>query len=76
MKMRERLKTDPELVRYLNGETTELPEIYTEPVQRDLGWLWEWLPEGALYHDPHAYLQSMEADAVEMPTARAGMTAV
>jgi hypothetical protein len=27
-------------------------------VRRDLGLLWEWLPEGALYHDPTAYLKS------------------
>ena len=40
MKMRERLKTDKQLVSYLNGETTELPEIYVEPIQRDLQWLW------------------------------------
>jgi len=25
-------------------------------VRKDLGPLWEWLPEGALYHDPNAYL--------------------
>jgi hypothetical protein len=27
-------------------------------VRQDLGPLWEWLPEGALQHDPHAYLKS------------------
>jgi hypothetical protein len=27
-------------------------------VRRDLGTLWEWLPEGALYHDPNAYSRS------------------
>ena len=73
MKMRERLKTDTELVRYLNGETTDLPEIYTEPVQRDLGWLWEWLPEGALYHDPNVYLKSLNENPEPTPEVQAGM---
>jgi len=30
-------------------------------VRRDLGPLYEWLPDGAMYHDPHAYLASEEA---------------
>src|SRR5205807_2162729 len=28
--------------------------------RQDLGPLWQWLPEGALYHDHHAYLKSEE----------------
>jgi len=24
----------------------------------DLGPFWDWLPEGALYHDPNAYLKA------------------
>ena len=31
------------------------PFAQTHP---DLGALWEWLPEGAMYHDPNAYLKS------------------
>jgi hypothetical protein len=27
-------------------------------VRKDLGPLWRWLPQGALYHDPNAYLKS------------------
>jgi hypothetical protein len=26
--------------------------------RKDLEALWEWLPEGAMYHDPNAYLKS------------------
>ncbi|MFQ5571721.1 MAG: radical SAM protein, partial [Rhodothermales bacterium] len=74
MKMRDRLRTDQALLRYLDGETTTLPGIYVEPIQRDLKWLWEWLPEGAMYHDPNAYLKSLETDVQEAPRARAGMT--
>ncbi len=73
LRMRERLKTDKALVRYLNGETSELPEIYVEPVRRDLGWLWDWLPEGALYHDPNVYLKSLDGHAEQAPTVQAGM---
>ena len=27
-------------------------------VRKDLGALWAWLPEGAMYHDHNAYLKS------------------
>jgi hypothetical protein len=27
-------------------------------VRKELGPLWEWLPKGALSHDPNAYLRS------------------
>jgi hypothetical protein len=56
VRLRERLSTDPHVRRYWEGETTEIPSFYVDWVKRDLGLLWEWLPEGALYHDPNAYL--------------------
>ena len=71
----ERIK-DPAVRRYFEGETEALPEFYIRPIEEDLGWLWDWLPEGALYHDPNAYLNSIQEEAAEMPTARAGMTVV
>ncbi len=61
LKMLECLKTDKQLLAYLNGETTDLPPRYVEPIREDLGWLWDWLPEGALYHDPNVYLNSLES---------------
>lgn len=42
---------------YMEGETSELPEFYAHWIQRDLGPLWDWLPDGAMYHDPNAYLK-------------------
>ncbi|MFH1619210.1 MAG: hypothetical protein ABIG11_04830, partial [bacterium] len=30
----------------------------TELLKKDLGWLWNWLPKGAVRHDPNAYLKS------------------
>ena len=28
-------------------------------MKRELGAYWKWLPEGAVYHDPNAYLASL-----------------
>ena len=61
--------------RYFAGETTTLPDFFVDPVRQDLGWLWEWLPEGALYHDPNAYLKSLNDDAARTTEARAGRVA-
>ncbi len=61
--------------RYFEGETTTLPYFFVNPVRRDLGWLWEWLPEGALYHDPNAYLKSLNGDAARTSEVRAGRVA-
>jgi len=43
---------------YFEGETAVLPQFYINIIKRDLGGLWEWLPEGAIYHDPYAYLKA------------------
>ncbi len=58
--LRRRLDTDPPLRRYFDQESAELPAFYVEQVRRDLGSLWEWLPAGALDHDPNAYIKSEE----------------
>ena len=57
------LDTDPELRRYFDQETTELPAFFVEQVRQDLGPLWEWFPEGAMDHDPNAYLKTEEKAA-------------
>jgi hypothetical protein len=56
--IRRRLDADPQFRPYFERETTELPQFYVNRVQRDLGPLWDWLPKGALHHDPNAYLKS------------------
>jgi hypothetical protein len=33
-------------------------------VRKELGVLWEWLPEGALYHNPNAYLGWPETEPI------------
>jgi hypothetical protein len=61
--VRRRLDSDFPLRRYFDRETTEIPAFYLERVREDLGPLWEWLPSGALYHDPNAYRASEEENA-------------
>jgi hypothetical protein len=56
--VRRLLDTDRQFQRYFEQETTELPQFYVELARKDLGPLWQWLPERAMYHDPNAYLNS------------------
>lgn len=55
-KLRNQLRNDLEIADFWSGRSTQIPAYYSDWIQRDLGPLWDWLPEGALYHDPHAYL--------------------
>ncbi len=56
-----RLKTDKQFRAFYELETNEVPPLFLEWMKKDLGDLWEWLPEGAIYHDPNAYLKEHEA---------------
>jgi hypothetical protein len=56
--VKQRLETDRQFRSYFEQETTELPPFYKDRVRRDLGPLWEWLPPGAMEHDPAAYLRA------------------
>jgi hypothetical protein len=58
--IRRRLDSDPEFRPYFEQESTSLPHFYVNLVRRELGPLWEWLPDGALEHDVNAYLKSEE----------------
>jgi hypothetical protein len=44
--------------RYFENETQDLPSFFRDRVRQELGPFWEMLPEGALRHDPNAYLQA------------------
>ncbi len=55
-----RLETDRQLRMYFEQETDVIPQFYVNKIKEDLGPLWEWLPEGAIYHDHNAYLNSTE----------------
>lgn len=60
-----RLEIDPKTRAFFDGESTELPEYYANKVKSDLGFLWDWLPESALHHEPNAWLMSAAAQAAE-----------
>jgi hypothetical protein len=74
--IRRLLDTDPSVRAYLDGETTVLPEFYHNRIRRELGSMYEQLPEGALYHDPNAYLATVtrepELAPVPLRSRRAG----
>jgi len=57
-RLRQLLNNDHDIRRFWMGESSEIPEFYVNWIRKDLGLLWEWLPNGALYHDPNAYLRS------------------
>jgi hypothetical protein len=63
----EQLGTNPAFRRFFEQETDLLPLFYQDRVRRDLGPMWHSLPQGALYHDPNAYLKSHE-DPSHAPT--------
>ena len=59
--IRRRLDRDPQFLPYFEGESGRLPDFYRNRIRKDLGSLWDWLPPGALEHDPHAYLQWIDS---------------
>ncbi|MDI6809061.1 MAG: radical SAM protein [Candidatus Eisenbacteria bacterium] len=69
--IRRRLDTDLEFRRFFEQETTEIPQFYVRRIQQELGPLWEWLPEGALHHDPNAYLKAEQQELLIPPDGRA-----
>jgi len=56
--LRQRLDADPRFRDYFEQQTNELPQFFVDLIRKDLGPLWKWLPEGALYHDQNVYLKS------------------
>src|SRR5688500_20296078 len=55
-KVKEHLINDNAFKKYFEGETTQLPTFYKRIIEKDLGVWMQWLPQGALDHDPNAYL--------------------
>ncbi len=58
--IRRRLDTDGHLRSFFEQERTDIPEFYTDMIRKSMGTMWDWLPDGALNHDPNAYLKSEE----------------
>ena len=67
--IRRLLDTDRTVRAYMEGETTVLPDFYHDRIRRELGPMYEYLPEGALYHDPTAYLGSVAKEPALAPVA-------
>ncbi len=70
-KLRHLLDVDRHVRKYFERETEEIPAFFVDWIRRDLGPLWEWLPNGALHHDQNAYLHSTETVRIE-PVHAAG----
>jgi len=62
--IRRNLQRDVTFGRYFDRESEILPAFYVDRVRRDLGALWQHLPQGALYHDHNAYLGRQPAKAL------------
>ncbi|UKJ08813.1 B12-binding domain-containing radical SAM protein [Solitalea lacus] len=54
--VRKKLIEDKAFRQYFEGETRQLPPFYLNIIKRDLGKWWQWLPQGAIEHDPNVYL--------------------
>ncbi len=54
------------------GKPIPLPEFYAARIRRELGPAYEFLPEGALYHDPNAYLHATTEPAAQAPVQLGG----
>jgi hypothetical protein len=54
--IRRRLDTDKPFRRFFEQDTTEVPQFLVQRIRKDLGIFWDWLPQGAVVHDPNAYL--------------------
>ena len=69
--VRAQLETDRGFRDYFEGESDRIPAFYTDRIKRDLGPLWDFLPEGAMYHNTNAYLESLEPAATPTSLLRA-----
>jgi hypothetical protein len=57
-KIYKQLTSDTNFRNYFEQETTDLPQFYTDIIRKELGPLWNFLPQGAMYHDQNAYLKT------------------
>ncbi len=62
--VRRSLVEDTGFRKYFEGESRQLPPFYSNIIRKDLGYWWQWLPEGAIEHDPNAYLHKHHSQQV------------
>jgi hypothetical protein len=67
--IRQKLVEDRGFRAYFEKDTDKLPEFYINLIKRDLGIWYEWLPEGAIYHDHKAYLHKTVKKAANLTLA-------
>lgn len=60
-----RLKEDRAFRNFVEQETTEIPSFLVDHIKTTLGPLAKWLPDGAIEHDPLAYMKSEEQPALQ-----------
>ncbi len=65
--IRARLLADSGFRRYFEQDTTALPQFYEDRIRKTLGRFWDWLPKGAILHNPKAYLESQAGMPVVAP---------
>jgi hypothetical protein len=71
--IRGRLKADRQFRRFFEQETKDIPQFFVEKIRKDLGKFWDWLPDGALQHNPNAYLLSDEEACSTSSILQAGI---
>jgi hypothetical protein len=69
--VRRHLLTDLNFRRFFEQETEEIPQYYMDRIRTELGEFWDWLPAGAITHEPNAYLMSRQESALSRTTPRA-----
>ena len=69
--VRHAIATDDSVRGYLERESCELPSFYRDRIRSDLGAFWPLLPEGAIHHDPYAFMKksTVAAPAEAAPLA-------
>lgn len=72
--MRRRLDTDRSFRSFFYQETTEIPQFLVQGIRKDLGKFWDWLPDGALHHNPNAYLLSHQGTCSSSSVPKAGVS--
>jgi hypothetical protein len=64
--VRKQLISDKSFRQFFEGESQQLPVFYKHIIRNDLGLWWNWLPKGALEHNPNAYLQKIFKDKLPL----------
>lgn len=59
--VRRKLSQDSTVRDFFEGTTPRIPDFYRDMVRQGLGAFWKELPEGAIEHDPLAYLKAQSA---------------